>query len=212
MKFKMKKSIFLVAAFLISVVTVSQENKPEMRTILGQNNKVSHGGYGALTFGYTSIDNKDAFMIGAKGGWVIGHTITIGLAGTSFVNDIYYPSIYEEGRMNLVGGYGGLLIEPIIAPFSPVHLSFPVIIGAGGIAHVNYSWWNYDDYYDPKVWDSDAFFVIEPGVEVEANIVPFMRLALGVSYRHTSMIRMKDTKGDVMRGLSAGISLKFGKF
>ncbi len=208
----MKNSILILTALLLSLVAVSQENKDEMRTLLGNRNSISHGGYGALTIGYTAIDGKDAFLVGAKGGWMVDHRITIGLAGTSFVNDIYLPGYYYDEKTNLVGGYGGLLIEPVVAPFSPVHIAFPVIIGAGGIAQVNYSWWEHDHYYEPKVWDSDAFFVIEPGFEIEANIVHFMRLAFGVSYRHTSKIRMNEAKPDVMRGLSAGISFKFGKF
>jgi hypothetical protein len=124
------------------------------------------------------------------------------------------------------GGYGGFILEPIIGAKSPVHLSFPVLIGAGGVAYSRH--WQDEDHYDSKNRtheDSDAFFVLEPGVELEFNMVKFFRLGLSVSYRHTSEIKLRYKDGtpgapnpnkigstSKLRGLSYGIVLKFGKF
>ncbi len=207
----MKNVITTAVALMIALATFSQQ-QPEMRTLLGNDKKISHGGYGAITLGYTQLDGKDAFMMGFKGGWIIDHRLALGFAGTSFVNDISVSNslVYED--VNLAGGYGGLLIEPIISPFSPIHIAFPIIVGAGGVAHVNYSYWNYDTFIEPVVWDSDAFFVFEPGIEIQINVVRFMRAAVGASYRYTSLIDLPETKKDGLRGLSFGLSLKFGKF
>ena len=69
-------------------------------------------------------------------------------------------------------------MEPIIAPNFPIHVSFPLIIGGGGLALNDDTWhdyeWEYDDY-EPYDWDS--YFVLEPGVEVELNLVKFLGLA-----------------------------------
>ncbi|MCI0522234.1 MAG: hypothetical protein L0Y37_01125, partial [Bacteroidales bacterium] len=40
----------------------------------------------------------------------------------------------------LVWGYGGFIIEPIVAPMYPVHVSFPILIGGGGISYVETDW------------------------------------------------------------------------
>jgi hypothetical protein len=62
-----------------------------------------------------------------------------------------------------------------------VHVSFPVLIGGGGVGVMN---------NDNNAWDrnwkseaSDAFMVIEPGVEVELNITRFFRFCVGAHYR-----------------------------
>ncbi len=207
----MKKSVFITIFALLSVWATAQEEN--FRTVFGNRQHISHGGYGALTFSYGSIYGKDAFMTGIKGGWVIDHILTLGIAGNGFINDISYNNqLGNNEDLNLAGGYGGLLIEPVLAPFSPVHLAFPVIIGAGGVSLVNYNWWQYDSFQNPAVWESDAFFVIEPGVEIEFNVVRFMRLAIGASYRHTSAVHLSGMDQDVLNGLNAGFSLKFGKF
>jgi len=128
------------------------------------------------------------------------------------MNDISYRNQFDSQDLNLAGGYGGLLIEPVLAPFSPVHLAFPVIIGAGGVAYVNYNWWEYSTYQNPVVTESDAFFVFEPGVELEFNVVRFMRIGIGASYRYTSKVHLFNVSNDVLNGFSGGFSLKFGKF
>ena len=114
----------------------------------------------------------------------------------------------------LAGGYGGLLIEPIIGAFKPVHISIPMLIGAGGATYMDEYGKTYDDPFYPKpyYYYSDAFFVFEPGVEIELNMVKFMRLAFGGYYRFTSGLDLEDTKSNMMNGFSTGITLKFGKF
>lgn len=207
----MKKTL-LITALLICFIGSSFAQESEYRTVFGSGRKISHGAYGALTFGYTSIDGRDALMSGMKGGWIIDHRLTLGFSGTGFMNDLRFTDKLSNEAVNMAGGYGGLLIEPIIAPFAPVHIAFPVIIGAGGVAYVNYNRWNYDSYSEPTVWDSDVFFVLEPGVEIEFNVVRFMRLAVGASYRHTSEVMLLNTNKDVLRGFNGTFSLKFGKF
>jgi hypothetical protein len=206
------KRTLIVICLLAGIGQVLIAQQPEYRTLFGRDGNHSNGVYGALTFNYGMIDGQDALMTGIKGGWIIDHKLTLGIAGTGFMNDLRFTDKLKNDAVNLAGGYGGLLIEPIIAPFSPIHITFPVIIGAGGVAYVNYNWWNYENNQEPTVWDSDAFFVIEPGIEIEFNIVRFMRLAVGASYRHTSNVRLNNTDGDVLRGFNGGFSLKFGKF
>lgn len=224
----MKKIILISILAIFFLAGNAQDDKQEYKTLFQKSNgKASHGGYGALLFGYTQMNSKDVYMFGVKGGWVIDHNVTIGVIGYGFTDEFNYESnkVYKK---NISGGYGGLLIEPIIAPHYPVHVSFPIMIGAGGVSyyeHYDYddcpTWheddcgfdWDDDDCCDNyRQIDSDAFFVVEPGVEVELNIVKFMRLGIGGSYRWTSNVALQDHKKDFLHGLSGNISLKFGKF
>jgi hypothetical protein len=71
----------------------------------------------------------------------------------------------------------------------------------------------YDDYnYNNSTIDNDAFFVFEPGLEVEVNLVKFMRFAAGGSYRYTSKVSMINSSETMLRGFNGYFALKFGAF
>jgi len=202
----MKKAILFIVFLFIGIITFSQnENGRQIQTLVG-NQRISSGGYGAVSFYYSKISGEDVLLIGGKGGWIINHKLCLGLAGYGFVNDLEFDDLIVGKSLNLSGGYGGLLIEPIISPYDPIHISVPLLIGAGGITYFENNWWK------NKAYPSKAFFVFEPGVELELNIIRFMRIALGVSYRLTSNIGIENIDSNNLDGFSGGITLKFGKF
>ncbi len=92
------------------------------------------------------------------------------------------------------------------------------MIGGGGAAYVedwNYEEWDKNDEnynHNHKVFDDDFFFVVEPGIRAEINLLPFMRLNAGVSYRFTSGFEMIKTPSDKMNSFNANVGIKFGKF
>ena len=171
------------------------------------------GGYGAFSIGYTTINSQDALLIGGRGEWVIGHGFGLGLGGYGFINDPIYNPV-DQLNYSLAGGYGGLVLEPILFGWFPVHLSLPTLVGAGGVANTSYSadWYDPYQYYDGYVEEASAFFVAEFGAELEFNLVRFFRLAVFGSYRYTSDIIMADIPVDALRGWSAGMTFKFGSF
>ncbi len=216
----MKKIILVIIAATIGFAGYTQENKnagqQEYRTLFGGSH-VTHGGYGGLSFNYSQVDKKDALLVGAQGAWIINHGMAIGIAGYGFANNLNYTisnTYYNNEDFTLAGGYGGLLIEPIIGAKSPVHITIPVLIGAGGVAYIRNYWTSYPQN-DPNynyTEDAAAYFVFEPGIEVEMNMVKFMRLAIGGHYRFTSDVTLLgDVKPD-LNGFSVGLTLKFGKF
>ena len=182
----------------------------DIQTIMGKNSTV--GGYGALSIQYTELEDRDAFVFGAKGAVVIGHMMAIGLGGSGFFNDTHHNDITDK-NVSLAGGYGGFFFEPIVLPRYPVHVSFPILIGAGGLSVMtsdDNGWENYESEA------SDAFMVIEPGVEVELNVTRFFKFCVGAYYRYTSDIQMDETEyqvdEDILRGFSGGVTFKFGRF
>lgn len=207
----MKKIILLSIAIAACLVVSSQETKKdyEIKTLLGKN--ISHGGYLGISMGYSLIDNENAFTAGGRLGWVINHRLVLGFAGRGFVNDVYYSDDASNHGKVLSGGYGGLLIEPVVGSRLPVHLSFPIIIGAGGLTY-NETYYEGAEPWDSYTTDEDGFVVVEPGVEVELNMLKFFRIAIGASYRLTSDINLVNTHRDVLNGLNGSLTLKFGKF
>ena len=171
------------------------------------------GGYGAITIAYTQINGRDAMLMGGRGAWVIGHGFGLGMGGYGFVNDPIYNAT-DDLNYSLVGGYGGLVMEPIIMGWFPVHLSLPILIGAGGVANTSYSadWYDPYEYWDGYLEDATAYFVAEGGVELEFNLVRFLRLSLFGTYRYTSDILLENIPTDALRGWNYGITFKFGSF
>ena len=225
----MKTNFLIVLLTAISLMGYTQDSdtQGDYKTLFG-GDQITHGGYGGLSVNYSQIDGEDALLVGARGAWIINHGLAIGVAGYGFANDMkYYKTIDDVyDKYNLAGGYGGLLIEPIIGSKYPVHVSIPILIGAGGVGYIRHNWnnydpdhewdddWNNDNYHDEHYHadDADAFFVLEPGIELELNMVKFVRLAIGGYYRYTSDLELADTDSDVLNGFSGGVTLKFGKF
>lgn len=192
-------------------VEKQKKNPGQVQTLFDPHS--GSGGYGAFSIGYTQINNQDAILIGGRGEWVVGHGFGLGLGGYGFLNDaIYNPT--DQLNYALAGGYGGLIMEPILFGWFPVHLSFPILVGAGGVASTSYSsdWYDPYQYYDGYVEEATAFFVAEFGAEVEFNLVRFFRLAVFGSYRYTSDIIMENAPVNALRGWSAGMTFKFGSF
>lgn len=205
---KLTLLIFLGLGFVLASAQDSNNNE-QISTVFSKDRR--NGGYGALSFSYTQIDGKDAFMAGARGSWIIDHSFAIGLGGCGFVNDINYRNLNNNDLdNNLAGGYGGIYLEPIVAPRLPVHLSFPVLFGVGGITSIeddrNWDDWVFNDSRD------DVFLVFEPAVELEFNMTRHFRLAGSIGYRFTSKVDISNVNPDILEGTNFGIVMKFGKF
>jgi hypothetical protein len=213
----MKKLLVLFTALALTIPSLAQEgdednNSGEIQTLMGHNNSI--GGYGAISIQYTELEDRDAFVFGARGAMVMGHMMSIGLAGYGFFNDVKYDPVANQD-ISLAGGYGGFFFEPILMPRYPVHVAFPVLIGAGGVAVVSVDQDNnWNDNYKSEA--SDAFMVIQPGVEIELNVTRFFRFSVGAYYRYTSDVDINDTgysvPTDILQGFSGGVTFKFGRF
>lgn len=212
-----------MASIVLSTVTTAQDIDRTPRTVFGDGRQIAHGGWGGPTTHFTRVMGREALLVGARGGWLIDHVITIGLAGHGLVTDVPNGT-YDAYRLAMGDslrrgsqfrmGYGGLLIEPIIAPMSPVHVSFPILIGAGGCGYQTYPRIPVHSERDGSPYSDDfqAFFVVEPGVEVEINLIKLVRLGLGASYRYTTDLHLPETSKEALRGLNAGLTVKVGRF
>ncbi|HUX95198.1 MAG TPA: hypothetical protein VMV47_05635 [Bacteroidales bacterium] len=218
----MKKLIILsVFSIIISSPLFSQESdtlyKPyeeskskEYMTLFGHNKP--RGAYGAFNIGYTRIADEQSVMFGGRFEWIAAQAIGFGFGGKGFINEYHYePTIDRD--VFLTGGFGGLYIEPIVMPRFPVHLAFPVLLGAGGISYISKDM----DFNDNFIEDSEAFLIVEPTAELELNITRHFRLALGASYIFTTPFDIGSEGNPVasaksMDGWNYTVTFKFGKF
>ena len=187
----------------------SNQKNEDIKTFMG--NDRSFGGYGAFSFGYTTINNKFVFTASGQGAFVIGHDFALGFRGVGFTKHYDYWAQNETG---LAGGYGGLFMEPILFPKFPIHVAFPITIGFGFVSVTSYDNYFIDDFSK----GADGFIVFEPGLEVEFNIIKMFRIALDFRYRFTSNVNLLDSADNhlfdknVLFGFTTGITFKLGKF
>ncbi|MCC6839095.1 MAG: hypothetical protein IT230_02950 [Flavobacteriales bacterium] len=177
------------------------------------------GGYFAFSGGGTTLFGENAVFYGGRLGLGIGHRIAFGLAGYGLANPLrnaFYDTYRAENDrpvpddLAFRAGYGGLFVEPIIGDHRLVHVSFPITIGAGG---AGYGYRTNDGRYSRIVrTDAQAFFFVEPSVEVELNIVPNVRLAVGGAYLLTTDLDIPATDADILRRPMLRVSLKAGQF
>jgi hypothetical protein len=213
----MKKTVIFLAILLLACSSVfSQEpefeyhNNREIKTLFGPNRE--GGAYGAFTMGYSVIDNRNAVLFGGRFGWLASHSIGIGFGATGFMNEFRYEPLLERDAA-LAGGYGGLYIEPILFARFPVHLSFPILFGAGGISYIAKE----NSQNNNMIENSDAFLLLEPAAEIELNLTRFCRIALGASYRFPTSFNVgksgtNTAHSESLKEVSYTMSLKFGRF
>ena len=59
-------------------VAEDDQDKPQQREV--QTLMTGSGGYGAISVGYTRVNNLNALTMGAQGEWIVGHGFGLGIA------------------------------------------------------------------------------------------------------------------------------------
>jgi hypothetical protein len=211
---KMRKIIILsVFVILISTISFSKEYDSPKKNDEFKTKFKSHiwdRGYVAISIGYSNIDKQKAFIYGGKTELLVGHSIGFGVGGIGFIDFSHYDNTLQK-HVLLKGGYGGLYIEPILFPKFPVHLSFPLLLGAGGI--VTQTW----DMPTYKYMINEVFLIAEQAAELNLNITRHFRIALGASYKFTSFFKgatssTSPLSPDALENWNYMMTFKFGWF
>ena len=216
------KTIALTFLLVISGHAFSQEDNTrydgnDQQTLFG--NKKGFGGYIGVNSKSSEINGQMAYFIGGELGFVFGHSLNFGFEGYGMVTDVTSNTLNDEGDPYFLQmGYGGFHIEPVIASQSLVHVTLPVLLGAGGIAETSRPYLSgqlgngFETEFEQKPYRSDLFLIVEPGVNLELNVFKFMRLAGGVSYKFISDAQIPNIERSDIQGFAGNLSLRFGWF
>lgn len=204
--------VFVVASFSLFAQD-DLKKKDEIQTLFGGD--MAAGFYGSYDMKVTSYNQNAGLMTGGKGGWIIDHRFVVGGGGYGLSTNSRFditPNSSGDSIANMRCGYGGLLIEYILWPTKPVHIAFPVMIGAGGVQIHESENGYFTEYTSGRLLERSSIFVLEPGIDLELNLMKWMRFGVGVGYRYvygSNLINVSD--GD-LSNLSMNFSFKFGYF
>lgn len=208
----MKKISLILLLAIIANLSFSQEMKTLFKNDTAKDN--TYGGYGALFVGMGMLNDgtKDSWgvLVGAKGGLIKNHHFAfggigaaiIGNSSTSIVDSVMSFQDTAKFTHKLSMGYGGFFIEYIFNFESPIHISLPLNMTAGGVFAGG-------KHSDAK-FKSSAIFVIEPGINFEFNFYKHFVPALNIGYRIATGNSTGASKA--ASGLNVSLLLKFGKF
>lgn len=214
----------------VEVKKMNDSKDDKIRTLFSnQKNPMKAVKYLGLSVGsefqYGSLAGEFTPMAGVSGTLHINKKWGIGLAGYSTVNNFTPTALNAKSLLNLNVMYGGLKLEYTPNPNAAVHVSFPLLIG-GGMARVD-SANNYKNGFGGKDRnnrresngrDNTGFWVIQPGINIEANVIRFLKIYVGASYRLTPSVNTETTTilptptANQLSGLNVSAGVKLGLF
>lgn len=195
------------------------ENKEEPQTIFSTGSKIT-GWFIEFNNASTTLNGKYAFMPGIAGGIVMNRNFSVGLIAKSvswYPTHLKFTDVMDEPAY-LEGGYGGLYLVASPIDKKVLHITFPVIAGAGGAVYMSQLRYpELDDIEDLGDFEhitlsSSPFFVVEPGVNAELNVTGFMKVYAGYSYRWLMGLNLDNTSGNAFNGSNFNFGVRFGKF
>lgn len=219
------KKIFLGVAIVFGLTANSQEIDKQVddnRTVF--NGIRSFGGFMGVSSKVGDVNGQSALLAGVEFAAVLSSQINIGFVGYGLTTHVESDaSDSYDNPYDIHMGYGGLLIEPVIASKRMVHLSFPIILGVGGagthksmktinqIRKANNDLTDRDnvEFYRHE---TDVILVGEPGINLEINLLKNMRLNLGGSYRYVYDSQIEDVSDEELSGPMVSAGLRFGWF
>ena len=186
----------------------------KIKSLLGKENDLN--GFGAMDLKVGDFVDERALMMGAYGGFIINRRYLFGLAGYGILTNVEFegsiPGETETKPLNLYGGYGGILIGLTIAPRELIHVSIPIVLGAGSFEISDKDFFVNNPADSEFTVENSAFFIIEPGLELEFNITRYFRIGAGATYRHIAGTELVNVSDEELRGFSGVMSFRFGRF
>jgi hypothetical protein len=225
----MKKTILLTITF--GLISVAKCYTQDSTKTLFHVPKVQYiGVYVAPEFQYGQIKSQFTSLGGFSGMVLLNNKFGIGAEMEQTMDRSFSPSGIKPLVLN--ANVGGLKLEYVVMPQSAIHCSFNLMIG-GGSARADSANHKYDRQrsmmgyhygYDPYgYYSSDLkkpnftrsnFMVIQPGVELEANLFKYVKLFAGANYRFTAKGNHSDAliPSNTLQGISANVGLKISLF
>lgn len=211
------KRTLLALTILCCMLSGIESRSQQVQTVFSGSKIKRSGGYAAISNKFTTINGDFANMPEIYGGWFINSKFLIGAelaATTNFIPSAAFNNSSDK-KISYQYGQFDLMTEYVFASNKKVHFAVNLINGAGFTLQYDRTDWddwdNYDDWNDDHT-NAKFFYVIEPGAQVEINLLKWMRISPGISYRKTFGAKGNGLNDGDLSNISYNMSLKFGRF
>ncbi len=155
----------------------------------------SNGGFGAVGFKGSGVNDQFAGFFGARGAWMIDHVFALGAGAYLMGGGVDVER--STGSQSLKMWYGGAEIEFISGWSEVYHFTFLTLIGGGSL---------------DLEGQSDGIWTVEPALNLEINVNSFFRLDFGGGYRFVWDVDIPELSNGDLSQFFGQVVLKFGAF
>lgn len=162
----MRRLVFLLVILILAKISHAADDETWLNS-----DRPENSAYFAPKLKVSTLNDRLALWPGARIGWILGSVISAGFEGYILANELLADNP-DTSRFSMA--VGGIVFEAIPSPQRRTHFVLSLLIGAGG-AQVG---------GDPDLdtLTNRSFIVLEPGVSLELNLTPKIRLNPGLSY------------------------------
>ena len=210
---------FFTLLFLLLIIQESFAQKERIEednneeTVFTKDNFKFTGSYIALEFKMSDVRDDIGIFAGGKMGFSFNNKFSLGIAAYGLIYNsdftVLAPDMWSDLTQQLASIkfiYGGLLLEYTFFSNKIVHFNIPVVIGVGKASLKG------EDHIFLERIEKSSAFVIEQGLELEVNLLKFLKVDLGASYRNVSNTSLQYIDEEDLVGLSYNLTFRFDFF
>jgi len=227
------KKYTLITLGLFLALFINTTSAQEMQTLFGGGeDKASVSGFGGIFNEFSGFDGDFAFSMGGGAALLIDQRFFIGGYGLGLTTrhlrsynvynydgtpDIMLDDVYTRF------GHGGFWLGYIHNPKKAINFGGNLKLGWG-----SYSFTNKRYPYEEDSWETyalDNVFVITPQVDMNMNLLKWMRLSVGVGYRvvtgvdktyytmeNNTLVEKPYMEKNALNSVTGNVTLAFGWF
>lgn len=204
------KRIVIPIVFLLSFLSLAQENQNHLFELKLGETTHQIGGYVAIGGRYTTLNSEEAGFADIKAALTFNHSWSIGVSATGLYYDKALRGLVNDGTYHLYIGYTALFVEKMFELSDNFRLNLAIQSGSGE------AYYRYDkDFRETKAWyeedlDKETIYIFEPSIELLARVYGNWWVGATGSFRNTSPLNLLGTDDKLIQNFEAGISFKYG--
>jgi hypothetical protein len=200
--------------FLLIIASHPVLAQEETQHIFENNRPVEWSLFLAPEAKYSSLYGIGTIYGGLKGALLFNHHYAFGISFGGFLTETvtYGPgSQGDTTGLNTVMMYGGFYLDYVTTFNAPVQISFPTVIGGGGVLLLEKMPKNpISGIVDEKLVEGGVYFVLEPAINLEVNLSRVVRIGIGGGYRFIINSDLERFSNKDLSAPSINFNIKFG--
>jgi hypothetical protein len=207
----MKSHITFLAAFLVlSLCGQYADAQSDEKSQFLLKSPLKFSGFGALIYEFSGVNGDFTVSTGGGGALLINQQMFIGLYGLGshhHTRVVVNGEQFDRARLNF--GHGGLWMGYIHRSHELIHYGVSTKIGGGNIELTDNDVRLFDE---EREIGHEEVFVFTPQVEVEVNVLKWLKLNAGLGYRVVTEVDMADFRNGDFSSFQGTFTLMFGWF